>query len=121
MGYQSGLTRNQLKYIAITATVFDHIGMLFIPVTNPVGCIPRIIGRLTAPIMCFFIAEGYFYTGSKKRYGARLFIFACVSQFAYSFAHYQKPFTFTLNTSFNEYAGPLYLSTQCPFIINLYL
>ena len=106
---EDGLNRNQLKYIAITAMVFDHVGMFFIPVTNPVGCVFRIIGRLTAPIMCFFIAEGYFYTGSKKRYGSRLFIFACISQFAYSFAHYQKPFTFDLNMIYTLFISFLVL------------
>ena len=76
-----------MKYIAAIAMVFDHIGMFFIPVSNPVGCIFRIIGRLTAPIMCYFIAEGYRYTSSKPKYAQRLLIFALISQFAYAFSH----------------------------------
>lgn len=106
---KNGLNRDQLKYIAITAMLFDHVGMFFIPVTNPVGYIFRIIGRLTAPIMCFFIAEGYFYTGSKKKYGARLFVFACISQFAYSFAHHYKFFTFDLNMVYTLFISFLVL------------
>lgn len=81
------LNRNQLKYIAIAAMLIDHIGMFFIPASTPVGCIMRVIGRLTAPIMCMFLAEGYYYTSSKTKYGARLFVFAVLSQFAYAYAH----------------------------------
>lgn len=106
---KNGLNRNQLKYIAIAAMVFDHVGMFFIPVTSPIGCIFRIIGRLTAPIMCFFIAEGYFYTRSKRKYGMRLFVFACISQFAYSFVHDQKLFTLDLNMIYTLFLSFLVL------------
>ena len=33
----------------------------------------------TAPIMWFFIAEGYFYTKNLKKYAGRLFFFALIS------------------------------------------
>ena len=37
-------------------------------------------GRLTAPIMAFLLTEGYRHTRNKKKYLARLFIFAGISQ-----------------------------------------
>lgn len=46
----------------------------------------HIIGRLTCPIMCYFIAEGYHYTRNINKYTFRLFAFAFVSHFAYIFA-----------------------------------
>jgi hypothetical protein len=46
----------------------------------------HIIGRLVAPIMMFFIAEGYHYTRNLKKYLFRLFVFAIISHFAYTFA-----------------------------------
>lgn len=46
----------------------------------------HIIGRLTAPIMWFFIAEGFYYTKNVKKYILRLFLFAIISHFAYNFA-----------------------------------
>lgn len=95
-----GLNRNQIKYIGAAAMLIDHIGMFFIPVTNPVGCICRIIGRLTAPIMCYFLAEGYRYTSSKIRYAARLFIFSIISQFAYAFSHRNYLFKLDFNVIF---------------------
>lgn len=81
------LNRNALKCIAVAAMLIDHTGMFFVPVSSPLGFAMRIVGRLTAPIMCMFLAEGYIHTSSKAKYGLRLFIFAVISQFAYAFAH----------------------------------
>ncbi|MBO7319501.1 MAG: conjugal transfer protein TraX, partial [Clostridia bacterium] len=53
------------------------------------GIIPvvlHIIGRLTCPIMCYLIAEGYYYTKNINRYTLRLFAFSVISHFAYIFA-----------------------------------
>ena len=105
----NGFNRNQLKYIAVIAMLVDHIGMFFVPITTPLGLLLRIIGRLTAPIMCFFIAEGYFYTRSKFRYGMRLFIFALISQIPYSFAHDGVCFTFDFSVIYTFFIGFLVL------------
>ncbi len=85
---RSGLDSNMLKLIAIAAMTADHIAWLLFPgyPTDPLPIILHIIGRLTCPIMCFFIAEGYHYTRNIKKYMARLFVFAVISHFAYMFA-----------------------------------
>lgn len=82
------LDSNMLKFIAIAAMTADHIAWLLFPgyPTDPLPIILHIIGRLTCPIMCFFIAEGYHYTRDVKKYTARLFVFAVISHFAYLFA-----------------------------------
>ena len=78
--------------------ILDHIGMFFIPVSSGFfGILLRVFGRLAAPIFCYSLAEGFGYTSSKKKYGIRLLIFAIISQFAYSFAHFNKLFTFEFN------------------------
>ena len=46
----------------------------------------HIIGRITCPIMCYFIAEGYHYSKDVSKYTARLFAFAFISHFAYIFS-----------------------------------
>ena len=82
------LSGNALKLIAIAAMTVDHLTWVIFPgyQTNVGILLLHSIGRLTAPIMCFFIAEGYYYTHDRKRYAARLFLFALISHFAYNFA-----------------------------------
>lgn len=97
---KKGLDRNQLKYIAIIAMLIDHIAFCFIPMSTPNYTICRVIGKLTAPIMCYFLAEGYNYTSSKFKYGVRLIIFSIISQFAFSLAFYNTVFSLNLNMIF---------------------
>lgn len=82
------LNSNNLKLIAIIAMSIDHIADLLYPgMQNNIICIiMHIIGRLTAPIMFFFICEGFYYTHDIKKYIKRLFMFSIVSHFAYCFA-----------------------------------
>ena len=82
------LNSNHLKLIAITAMTIDHIAWISFPgfQTKWYVIMLHIIGRLTAPIMWFFIVEGYNHTRNIKKYLTRLFIFALVSHFAYAIA-----------------------------------
>lgn len=82
------LDSNMIKIIAIIAMTIDHITWMIYP-GYPKGIFPiilHIIGRITCPIMCFFIAEGYYYTKDINKYTKRLFVFAFISHFAYVFA-----------------------------------
>jgi hypothetical protein len=83
-----GLNSNQIKVIAIIAMTIDHITWLLFPGCQKIWYVMllHMIGRLTAPIMWFFIAEGFHYTRNVKKYISRLFIFAIISHFAYNFA-----------------------------------
>ena len=58
---------NQLKLIAIIAMVFDHCMIVFMPHHYAVYQFLRMPGKLTAPIMCFIIAEGYYHTSNLKK------------------------------------------------------
>ncbi len=82
------LDANTLKLIAILAMTIDHIAWLIFPgyPTQALPVVMHIIGRITCPIMCYFVAEGYHYTRNIRRYTARLFSFAVISHFAYVFA-----------------------------------
>ena len=64
----------------------DHVTDLFYPSfpAQPLPIALHVIGRLTAPIMWFFIAEGYHYTHNIKKYLLRLGIFAVISATAAS-------------------------------------
>ena len=82
------LNAQQLKLIAIAAMTVDHIAWLIFPgyPREPLPLFLHTIGRLTCPIMCFFIAEGYHHTRNLNRYMTRMFAFAVISHFAYLFA-----------------------------------
>lgn len=82
-----GLTSNQIKLIAIAAMTLDHLIWTVFPGYDTRWFVLAIhcIGRLTAPIMWFFIAEGYHHTRNVKKYAVRLFLLALISHFAYNF------------------------------------
>lgn len=98
-----GLNGNQLKLIAIVAMTVDHVISVVVP-DYPMDwwiLLLHIIGRLAAPIMWFFIAEGWHYTHDVKKYALRLFLFAIVSHFAYNFA-FGIPFVPFVTSVFNQ-------------------
>ncbi|WP_010676975.1 TraX family protein [Bacillus timonensis] len=81
--FPQDLSSNALKYIALIAMFFDHFFAGFLPQETVVGFISRIPGRVVAPIFCYFIAMGYFYTSNIRKYIERLVIFAAISHFPY--------------------------------------
>ncbi len=98
---KKGLSANQLKLIAILAMVVDHTAWGFVEMFSVQGQIMHVIGRLTIPIMCFFVAEGYKKTSSVKGYIERMATFAAISiiPFYLFFGHeygYRQNFIFDL-------------------------
>ena len=81
------LSGNALKGIAILAMTLDHLTWTLWPgyATDWWVLVCHVLGRVTAPIMWFFIVEGYHYTHDVKKYAARLFALALISHFAYDF------------------------------------
>lgn len=102
-GNEKGLNGNQLKLVAIVAMTIDHLVWTLFPGYNTEWYVVllHIIGRLTAPIMWFFIAEGYHYTHDIRKYAGRLFLLAAVSHFAYNFC-FGIPFIPFQTTAFNQ-------------------
>lgn len=93
MSKSVSLNRTQIKYIAIMAMLLDHTAtFLLTPEKNPALTIlyilMRTVGRIAAPVMFYFLAEGYYYTSSKLKYGLRLLCFGILSQIPYSLARY---------------------------------
>ncbi|NLZ36177.1 MAG: conjugal transfer protein TraX [Clostridiales bacterium] len=107
------LNGNQLKLIAIIAMTIDHIADLFYPgfPAQPLPVAMHVIGRLTAPIMWFFVCEGFYYTRNVKKYMLRMFIFSVISHFAYCFAFGINPIPFSTGI-FNQTSVmyPLFIS-----------
>lgn len=87
---KKGLTSDLLKLIAVIAMVIDHAAWAFVPYGSIAGQAMHVIGRLTAPIMCFMITEGYYKTHDVKKYAQRLGLFAVISHIPYTYFHTGK-------------------------------
>ena len=80
------ITKDTLKLIAIVAMTVDHILWIMFKDANDLVFSMHIIGRITLPIMCFFIANGYVYTKNIQKYITRMCIFTLISHFTYNYA-----------------------------------
>ena len=76
---EKGFTSFALKLIAIVAMTIDHVAWGGVEFYSFPGQIMHIIGRLTIPIMCFGIVQGYLHTRNLRNYALRLLVFGVVS------------------------------------------
>lgn len=79
-----GLNANTIKWLAYVAMLFDHLAYVFLPKASLLYTLLRMLGRIAAPTMCFFIAEGYAHTSNLRKYLGRLAIMAVVSHVPYT-------------------------------------
>ena len=80
------LNRDQIKYIAVILMALNHIANIFLKEGTVPFLLLRNLGYFTAPVMCYFLVEGYYYTHSRKQYGQRLLLFALLSQIPFQIA-----------------------------------
>lgn len=92
------LNRDIIKYIAMFTMLLNHIAHIFLIRGTLLYEVMEDIGYFTAPVMCYFLAEGYVYTRSKFKYGFRLLLFAVISQlpFQLAFGYQSLNMIFTL-------------------------
>ena len=104
MQTEKGWNGNQLKLIAIIAMTIDHLAWTLAPgySTEWWVLLCHLAGRLTAPIMWFFIVEGWHYTHDVRKYTLRLFLLALVSHFAYNFCFGIPMLPFRNGSFFNQ-------------------
>lgn len=81
-----GLNRDTIKYIAMFTMLLNHISHIFLETGSFSASLFEYVGYFTAPVMCWFLVEGYQYTRSKKKYAFRLLLFAVLSQIPFSLA-----------------------------------
>lgn len=113
-GYFVGST---LKWLAIIAMFINHIGDIvlegvimnapysafsdfqFLILSNCYS-IFHAIGRISMPIFCFFIVEGFIHTSDVKKYLIRLALFSIISEIPYDLAFGTSAFDFAQQNVF---------------------
>ena len=90
------LNSYQLKCIAIITMLIDHIGAVLFPE----NLVLRYIGRISFPIFCFLLAEGFYHTKNVKKYMMRLAVFAVLSEIPYDLAFRNTYIEFTRQNVF---------------------
>ena len=106
---QRGLDGFTLKLIAAFAMLCSHIyrALLF---SHKEFLILDLFGRLSFPIFCFLLAEGFCYTKDRNAYLIRLWVFAVVSEIPFNLAFFGRMFApEAQNVLFTMFTGLLVL------------
>lgn len=117
--HKRGLSGSTLKIIAIVTMLIDHTGAALLetspnyhmnPIISDVNYVMRMIGRISFPIFCFLLVEGFLHTSNIKKYATRLLIFAFLSEIPFDLAFAHKIFDFSYqNVFFTLFIGLLTL------------
>lgn len=70
--------------------LIDHIAWAFVPTASILAQAMHFVGRFTAPVMAYFVAEGYVHTHDFKKYASRMAAFAVVSWLPYVWFEYGR-------------------------------
>ncbi len=110
MNKKLSFNKSQLQLLAIVSMVIDHLAWAFLEFRTPLAEIMHVVGRLTIPIMCFFIAEGFRKTHDLRGYMGRLASFAVISIIPF-YVFFHKEYGFRQNIIFDHILSLLMLAT----------
>ena len=75
--------RNAIRLLAAAAMTLNHAAAVFLPEGSFWWALLTYAGYLTAPVMCWFVVEGWHHTRDVRRYAGRLLTFALLAQLPY--------------------------------------
>lgn len=81
-----GFSSFELRIIALITMIIDHIGKVIFPHV----VLFKMIGRISFPLFCFLLVEGFFYTGSRQKYMLRMLAMAFISEIPYDLAFHGR-------------------------------
>ncbi|MGX7023685.1 TraX family protein [Vagococcus hydrophili] len=112
---QKNFNAYQLKLIAILAMIINHFGKAFnlAEISNFLYFLTETIGKLTFPIMAYFLVEGFFYTKNFKKYLLRMALFWLLSIYPFYLLFHSEvsfsPIEFANNIFFTLMLGLIML------------
>ena len=78
-----------LRIIALVCMIIDHTGLALFPDLLLLRC----IGRLSFPLYCFLLVQGYMHTRDVAAYGRRLALLAILSEIPYDLLIFGRTFS----------------------------
>ena len=57
--------RSRVKLLALLCMSLNHFAHIFLPGSSPLAMVLTGLGYFTAPVMCMYLVDGYFYTRSR--------------------------------------------------------
>lgn len=119
------LNRDAIKYIAMFTMLLSHIAHVFLTPGTVLYEVFEDVGIFSAPVLCYFLVEGFDYTSSKVKYGRRLLVFAVLSQIPYGLAFQYESLSiiytlfccFLILVNMELIAVPVYRMIVCVLLI----
>ena len=100
------LTGRVLKWIACICMLADHTAKCFSLNSISFFILSDLIGRITFPVFCMLLAEGFFHTRSRFRYILRVLLLALLSEIPFDLALHHKLWDWSAqNTCFSLVLG----------------
>lgn len=116
------LGRTSLQIIAALTMICDHIGYIFVDAQKNEMLYQgmRMIGRISFPIFCFLLVEGFLSTSNIKRYMLRILLFAILSEVPFNLAFFGRFFYIgAQNVMFTMLIGLLVLAGMKRYETNM--
>lgn len=114
---------DMLKLTAMITMLIDHIGagileylIIQVPLSREtneilisIDQVLRLIGRISFPLYCFLLVQGFFHTKSRLKYAGSLLLFALLSEYPFDFMLSSRLDFSSLNVLFTLLIGLLTL------------